>query len=147
MTTLVLDELRTTLEQNFTTVEREQVYAIRPNLYLHNDPVGTFILSIKQGSTTLGSTTLTLAEIKTGAGFADNQYHHGVFRFLFSTPVVLQARTEYTIELSSSGYTFSESSFIGWVKEFENLKNTFTDSISNDYENPFSFEKFSYKGY
>lgn len=145
MMKIVLDELKTTLTQKFTTVEREQAYAIRPYLYLHNDPVGSFTISIKHGSTVLGQSTLTISEIKTEAGFADNQYHHGVFRFIFDPLVVLQARTEYNIELSASGYSYSDSSFIGWVKEFENLKNTFTDTISTDFDRPFSFEKFSYK--
>lgn len=145
MTTLVVNELRTTLEQDFYVDKRLQLSAIRLNLYLHNDPSGTFTLSVKNGSDTIATSSLTVSTIKTNAGLSDNQYHHGFFRFDFSDIVPLIKNVTYTLELSSSGYTFSDSSYIGWIKEFENNTNTLIDSTDNDFEKDFSFQLWGYR--
>lgn len=142
MSSIILDELRTSLTQDFSLLKRTQVTAIRPNLYLHNDPSGTFTLAIKNGSDTIASSTLTMAEIITNAGFSAGQYHWGIFRFDFDE-ITLNKSVTYTLELSTSA-AFDESSYLGWIKEYTNNKNTLTDSVENDFERDYSFELIGY---
>lgn len=146
MSTLVLEELKaSTLEQELTVNKRSVLRAIRPNLYFHNDPAGTYTIKIKNGSTELASKSLTMAEIISGASWTTGQYHHGVITFdLSGSEIVLNKGVTYTIELSASGYSFSESSYVGWIKEYENLKNTYTGSTSDAFSLPFSYEIWSY---
>lgn len=140
MSKIVMDELVTTLRQDIAVKERLILSHIKLFLYLHNDPSGTFTISVKDGATTLGSASLTMDQIKIGASFGNNQYHKGMFRFGVDPNPILNPDTTYTLELSSSGYSFSESSYLAWVKEHENLTNTFNYNTISDYEKPFSFQ-------
>ena len=142
MTTLVLDELITTLSQDFTINlnRRYSIEGIRPYIYMHNAPAGTFTLSLKEGVTTLVSQTFDSAEIKSDLSTSDN-FAHIWKRLVFSTPFQLSKGT-YTLELSSSGYTFAESAYIGWIREYENVFNETSGTIDTLFDNPFSFQIF-----
>ena len=144
MTTLVLDELITTISQTMTVdhEKRIQIAGIRPYIYMHNAPAGTFTLSIKDGATTLASKDFTSAEIKSDLSTTDN-YAHLWKRLVFDNPIQL-TKKEYEIELSASGYSFSESGYIGWVREHENQFNRTSGTPISDLENPFSFQLFEY---
>jgi membrane-bound inhibitor of C-type lysozyme len=149
MSTLVIEELKTTLTQDFTlnndSLVGFRIKAIRPMLYLHNDPAGTFTISLKQGVTTIDSKSLTLAEILSGSGFSSGQYHWGVFKFEFDNYNKIKRNVTYTIELSASGYSFSESSYMGWVKPHEDFKNTFTGTGGTFLNNAFGYEIWGHK--
>ncbi len=149
MTTLVLDELKTTLEQDFTLNEDSltgmRIKAIRPLLYLHNDPTGTFTISLKQGVTTIDSKALTMAEILSNANFSAGQYHWGVFNFEFDQYNTIKRGLTYTIELSSSGYSFTESAYVGWIKPHEDLVNTFNEVVDIFTKNPFGYQLWGHK--
>lgn len=145
MTTLVVDELKTTLTQtiNLNKVRRYNIAAVRPLIYMENAPSGTFTLSIKSGATTLASKSFTSADIKADLGTSDN------FAYLwknvtFDIPVKLN-NGAYTLELSSSGYSYSSSSYIGWIKEFENIFNEINGTPQDYSENPFSYQLFEYR--
>ena len=145
MTTLAVDELTTTLSQDFTINlnRRYSIEGIRPYIYMHNAPAGTFTLSVKDGVTTLASQTFDSAEIKSDLSTSDN-YAHLWKRLVFDNPFQISKGT-YTLELSSSGYTFSESNYLGWIREFENIFNE-TDGDNDSYDNnPFSFQIFENK--
>jgi len=146
MSTLLIDELRTSLEQDFSVTSRNEVAAIRPRLYFQNDPTGTFTISIYEGVTLLGSSSLTMTEILANTGWSAGQYHYGRIRFSFDLPVILQHGVSYTIKLTSSGYTFSEASYLGWCKSWDNLINTFVDeaTITDDLERAFDYELWNY---
>jgi len=120
---------------------RLRIKAIRPWLYLHDDPAGTFTLTLKDGSNALDSHDFTVDDLRLGAGFADNQFHHGYFNLPIEA--VLNHDQTYTMELSASGYTFG-SSYLGWIKEFESLKNSFDDPIWTYHQNPFGYELWGY---
>ena len=142
----MVQELRTTLTQDFTINlnRRYTIAGIRPYLYIHNAPAGTFTLKIKDGATELASKGFTSSQIKTELSTTDN-YAHIWKGIIFDTPLLL-SKGAYTIELSSSDYSFSESSYIGWIKEFENIFNE-TDGGNIDlFSNPFSFQLFEKKG-
>jgi hypothetical protein len=144
VSTLLLDELRTTLDQDFTVSKRINLVHVYPKLYLHNDPSGTFTLTVKEGSTTLSSNTFTMAAIKSGASLNDNEFHTGFFQVTLTNPVVLNKDVTYTIEISASGYTFSESSYLGWEKEWDDYTNTFSVSITGEDQSPFAYRLWGY---
>lgn len=124
MTKLVVDELITTLSQTFTLNNegRSTIEAIRPYIYMHNAPSGTFTLAVKSGVTTLASNTFTSTTIKSDLSTSDN-YTHSWKTIQFSTPLILD-KGEYELELSAAGYTFSNSSYLAWIREHEHLTNT-----------------------
>lgn len=139
MTKLLCEELNTTLSQTFTLTGSRvfQINAIRPFVIMYNAPSGTFTFSIKSGSNTLGSASFTSADIKSDLSTSNNYaYLHKALEFTNDIP--LRAGT-YTIEMSSSGYTFTGSSFMGWVKN-NDLFFTVDGTPSNETNNPHSFE-------
>lgn len=140
MTKLVVDELFTTLSQTFTVTNqiRLTIKAIRPYIYMHNNPSGTFTISLKEGATTLASKTFDSASIKTDLSTSDN-YAHIFKTIVFDDPVYI-GDGEYEIELSSSGYSYSKSSYIGWVREHENLINEVNGTPISDFGNPRTFQ-------
>lgn len=145
MSHLVIDELRTTLSQSFTITSnnRVNVAGIRPYLYMHNAPAGTFTLSVKNGAETLASQTFTSAEIQSDLSTA-NAYAYLWKTITFDNPLQLDADT-YTLEISSSGYTFSETGYLAWIKEHENQWHTQTGTADSVFDNTFSFQIFDYK--
>lgn len=140
MTKLVVDELKGTLSQTVTIASRKRflVEAVRPYIYMHNAPAGTFTLSVKSGATTLVSKDFTSTEIKSDLSTTDN-YAHLWKALTFNEPLQLESG-EYELELSSSGYTFSNSSYLGWVKEHESRFNETTGTELSDLYGPYSYQ-------
>lgn len=147
MTTLVVDELQTTLTQNFTIDlnRRFELTAVRPYLLMYNSPSGTFTLSLKEGATTHASVNFTSAEIKSDLS-TSNDYAYLWKTLQFSNPVFL-SKGSYSLVLSSSGYTFSESAYLGWIKEHENIFNNTVDlSGVGSFDYPLSYQLFEKRG-
>ena len=121
MTKLVVEELITTLSQSFALAlnKRYHVEGLKIYLVMFNAPAGTFTVSIKSGATTLASKDFDSAEIKTDLSTSDN-YAHIYKGIVFDTDLALDDGS-YSIELSSAGYTFSESSYLGWVKDHDQV--------------------------
>ena len=144
MSTLLVEPLEgTPLTQEFTLKsQRLNLTAIRPRLYLHNDPTGTFTLNLKYNGNIISSADFTVADIKSGASYNDNEYHHGFIKL--DMGAVLNLGFTYQLELTSSGYTFAESSYLGWIKEFENQTNTFSTSVTTIDEYPFGYQLWGY---
>lgn len=143
MTTLIVEELRSTLSQSFTLSlnQRSHIYAIKPNIYMHNAPSGTFTFTIKSGGDSLGSVSFTSSDIKTDLSTSNN-YAHIRKGLIFSNPIALK-NGSYTLELSSSGYTYSSGSFIGWIKDYENIFIDVTGSATTDFDNGQTFYLYS----
>jgi hypothetical protein len=137
MTTLVCDELITTLTQtvNLSYDRVYQIAGVKIKLLMYNAPTGTFTLSLKSGATTLASDTFNSAEIKTDLSTANN-YAHIYKALTFNLPLKKGA---YDLVLSSSGYTFSTSSFLGWCKSFENVFNEEVDNTVEYVDKPFDY--------
>jgi len=137
MTTLVIDELKTTLTQS-VNLNYDRVYhvaGLKIKLLMYNNPTGTFTLSLKTGATTLASASFTSADIKTDLSTTDN-YAHLYKALSFSLPL---KKGSYDLVLSSSGYTFSDSSFLGWCKSYTNVFNEEVDSSASYTNKPFDF--------
>lgn len=142
---LLIEELRNTLSQEFTISlnKRRQVYAVRPRLYMHNAPSGTFTVKIKDGATELASRDFTSTELKSLLNTANN-YAHGFFKLDFDEPVPLKNGT-YQVELSASGYTFSESAYLAWVKDHDNVFHEIDGTVDGDEDKPLTFELWTYR--
>lgn len=134
---LLVEPLRTTITYNGDATGRILARNIRPRIYKAGSPAGTLTLTVKQSGDTLGTASLTLAAIETGIGSSD--YFHGVINFAFSQDVVIN-KGAFTVELSASGYTFSESAHYGWIADFEDPVNALEGSVNNVTDKPFSFE-------
>lgn len=111
---LALIELKSSLSQQITTGIRPiHLYAIRPHLYRHQSPAGSLTLQIQDASGGLIASSDTVAISAIGSG----TYWHGDQRFLISAD--LEPGTIYRVALVSSGYSFSESAYIGWNTDFD----------------------------
>jgi len=134
MSYIVTEELVDTLTQTIT-LNYDRIYhvaGVKIKLLMYNTPSGTFTLSIKQGATTLSTATFTSADIKTDLSTTDN-YAYLYKALNFSLPL---KKGSYDMVLSSSGYTYSESSFLGWIKSHENVFIEPTTALDVYIDNP-----------
>lgn len=137
MSYLATEELKTTLTQTITLKYNRvyQIAGLKLKLVMFNAPSGTFTVSIKSGANTLASKDFTSAEIKTDLSTVNN-YAWLWKPFEFSTICALK-KGSYDIVLSSSGYTYSNTSFLGWVKPHENIFTERTDAFTDYTTNPY----------
>ena len=134
MSYIVVDELDTTLSQTIT-LDYDRIYhvaGIKIKLLMYNSPAGTFTLSLNKDATTLASASFTSADIKSDLSTTDD-YAYLYKALNFSLPL---KKGSYQLVLSSSGYTYSASSFIGWIKSHENVFIEPTTSLDNFIDNP-----------
>lgn len=141
MSTIIVDELITTLEQEFKVVTPINLCAIRPWVYSHNDPTGNFSLSIYRGVSLVKSFSFNVASLKTALNVTQ-PYFHGRYAIPI-TPFVLPRGT-YNLILNSSGYTYDTNSFFGWCKDINPTCKTYGE-IENYTSNPYSFTLIEYK--
>ena len=62
-------------------------------------------------------------------------FAHVFFPIVPNQPLHLDRGT-YSVELSAAGYTATESSFIGWIQQHEDLNNLLDYVPSGDDQNP-----------
>jgi hypothetical protein len=145
VTKLLYDELQTTLSQTFTLNhgKRYHIHAFKPVVYIHNAPSGTFTFKIKDGATELYTVNFTSADCKTEISTSNN-YLFLNKKFIPSAPISMDGGKSYTLELSSSGYSFAESSHIGWIKQHDSDFHDYDGTPTTDCQNPktvFFFEE------
>lgn len=145
MTTLLVDKLGTSLEQNITVTGNDRVHiaAFSPYLYIYNSPSGTFTFQLIKSSVVIFSQSFTVADIKTSLGTTNNYMH--CFYPIIPSSLVQMAEGTYTVKISSSGYTASNSSYIGWIKQHENIQNGIEYTPSSDKQNPLAIRIKTYK--
>lgn len=112
---LIVHELITTLSQDITIgLNHLLCYGIRPHLLKFGNPTGTLTLQLQDafGKKIQDFETLNISSIPAG------NYYHGYIRFQNNVP--LKADETYTIALiPGGGYSFSESAYIGWCKDYD----------------------------
>ena len=101
---------------------------------MYNAPSGTFTVNFKSGATTLATQSFTSADIKTDLSTTDN--YAWLYKAISFPNLLAVKRGSYDIELTSSGYTYSAISFIGWVKSHENIFNDREDAFVDFTTNP-----------
>lgn len=137
MSYLATEELKTTLTQTIN-LKYDKIYHIsgfKIKLVMFNNPPGTFTLSVKSGATTLISKSFTSADIKSDLNTTDN--YAWIWKAIVFDDLLALTKGSYDLELSSSGYTYSGISFIGWVKLHENLFNEREDEFIDYTTNPY----------
>ena len=138
MSTLLVDQLKTELthEIRLTSLSRVHISALYPYLFLYNSPVGTFTLSILKDAVTIFSQSFDSAAIKISMATTDD-YAHVFYPVIPPNPLPIEAGL-YTIKLSATGYNPSESSYLGWIKQHENVQNNLEYTPVNDTYNPYA---------
>lgn len=140
MTILFIEELRAgVLSQVYTATQRLAITAIRPHIYKQRSPAGIFTLTLKSGATTLGSVSTTSAAIESTTTSTNINFFHGHLSFQFTNPIIVN-RGSFLIELSASGYTFTENDYFGWVKPHENKYITESYTAADDSQNSFGIQ-------
>lgn len=135
---LLVDTLTSEHEQIFslTNDTRYILEEIKTYLYMHNSPAGTFTVTLYRNDVELASKSFTSADIKASLN-TDNNYIHVFYPLDFGfTPL---SKGTYKIKLTSSGYTFSESAYLAWIKEFESIYQEFSSAIPLVTDYPYSF--------
>lgn len=112
---LIVHELKAAgLIQEIKAPRNVLVEAIRPHIYRHNSPTGSLKIQILDDSDVL----ITESEVIDIDDIGSQDFFHGYVRFLIN--VGLKEGLTYKIKLVGlSGYTFSESSYIGWCNDFD----------------------------
>jgi hypothetical protein len=102
------------IKQLFTSPDRfVDIRHVRPHIYKHAAPAGEFAIQIQteDGNPMATSNYLDAADISAST------YFHGYIRFDLN--VHLRPNTDFYVALISTGYTFSESAYIGWCNGFD----------------------------
>lgn len=142
MTELVVQELEATpliQEVKLRRKGKHIIHALRPYVYLHNNPTGTFHFEVLDSQDNLlKSHDFTASEVKTAWGKTD-PYCHGFYTINLDNKLILKNGI-YKFKISSTGYSFSISSWIGWVQEHENIKYDVLYTPIDDQQNPLTVE-------
>lgn len=112
---LIVHELKTSLYQQIKVKEDNLLlYAIRPHLYKHGNPAGTLKIQLQDSNSKViaNSETLNISAISAAT------YFHGYVRFLISSPLT-NLVSYRAVLIPGGGYSFSESAYIGWCKDFD----------------------------
>lgn len=138
MSIVVCSELKTTLEQTiyFNDHKRHLIEGVKINIVNYGSPAGTFTLSLKQGVNVLTMVSFTIDDIKEAYDSTDN-YSYLYFPLEFNHPVNI-LKGQYELELSATGYTYDQGSFLGWIKSFENIFNEKQDQYESFQREPFN---------
>jgi hypothetical protein len=132
---LLVEELKTTLSQSLTVGDNNVfAVAVRPHLYKHGSPTGSVRMQIQDEN---GKLIAQSAAVAISAISSEN-YFHGYVRFDFTEP--LKSGSTYQFVLSSTGYTYSSSAFVGWCKDFDLRKYPSDYSPSDGMRSSFDLE-------
>jgi hypothetical protein len=137
--------LKSTLTEHreYSGEERIHLAAIIPYLYVHNNPAGTFNLTVSGPYGQVCSINFNAAEIKTALQTADDYFH--VYYPLIPTNHVKIEAGSYDFILSASGYVYSSTSFIGWIQQHEDIQTSVDYTPINDSQNPLTLRIKAYK--
>lgn len=118
MSTIVYDTLETELNQEIVIGNQLGLYSptIKLWLFCNNNPTGTFKLGIYKDSNLVAEESFTVADLYTQLGQSGNSCH--LFYALDFKGIKLPFGF-YVLKLNSTGYTYSKSSFLAWVKDWE----------------------------
>lgn len=121
MSKLIVHELgitgsfgNTELKQLITVGNRDILaHAIRVHLYKHLAPAGSVYLQIQDTN----GKKVKDSEVLANTAISSASYYHGMIKF--EIQAALKKNTQYYVVLKSSGYTFSESAWIGWCNDYD----------------------------
>lgn len=140
MSTLIVEVLETEISQPWEFYLRKPnlVVGFYPYLYIQNAPAGTFTWSIEKSGQTVFSKSFTSADLKASLATI-NDHLHVWFPILPVTAMIL-GKGSYLTRLTATGYSATSTSFIGWIRQHENVYNEMDYQPSTDLENPLSLK-------
>jgi hypothetical protein len=138
MSTLIVDKIDTekSIDIRISKNKRSQVSAILPKLFIKNSPIGTFTLNVLLGVTSIFSQSFTSSDIKASLGTTDDNAYC-FYPIIPENPLSIEDGV-YTIKITSSGYTSSEQSYLGWVRDYEGENIGAEYTLASDRKNPLS---------
>lgn len=146
MTTLLVEklinELSTTV--NYSGEGRIHVGSIAPYLYLHNPSADYFTLKVIKDSVEIASVNATVSQIKSSFGAVDN-FAHVFYPFITLNPIQIEKGTYIIKLIAGPNYVNNESSFMGWIKQHEDIQNETSYTPSDDSRNPLAYRMKIYK--
>jgi hypothetical protein len=132
---LIVSELKTELLYQAVIPSKSiQIAVIRPHIYIHNAPSGYLFLQILDvnNQVIVESNHVSIVTINPFG------FYHGYIQFDIN--LYVKKNTQYRILLSSSGYTFNESAYVGWCNDYDLAKYSMDYvPVSNIY-NPLDLE-------
>ena len=145
MTTLVVNPIGEGLFQFFTynLTQRLHIGAVYPYLVMVGAPAGTFTFSLSRGVEVLYSRSFTSADIKLSLG-TSNDFAHAFYPVIPNNPVQIDYGY-FTLSISSTGYTETSASYLGWAQQFEDVQNVLAYTPSGIEENSLAFRLKIYK--
>lgn len=133
----VVETLQDTLEQEIRVESDSRVHigAFIPYLYFHNLSSGIFNFQLIRNSSVLYEHQFTWEDIK--AGKLEN-YIHVYHPIVPVNPIQLESGI-YKLKISSiSGYFASGNSFLGWIKQHEDIQLPMDYVPNGDIQNTFT---------
>lgn len=124
---LVVEEFKTkVLKQEMEASSNQLIEAVRPHLYVHNTPSGSFTVTLENSDSQVFATSNTIAISTVSA----TNFFHGYIKFDFDAAVHVDDNFFVAITMSG-GYTFAEANYVGWCKDFDLRKYTpdFTPNV------------------
>jgi hypothetical protein len=145
VTTLVVNPIGASLEQEFTynLNERCHIGAFYPYIVMIGAPTGTFTCELIKGVTTVFSKTFTSASIKLSLGTSED-YAHAFYPIIPDLPIQIEKGT-YKLKISTMGYTETNSTYLAWAQQFEDIQNQMSYTPSGILENSLAFRLKIYK--
>lgn len=142
---LVIEPLVSGLEQSFRfkLEGRCLLAAIAPYLYMHNAPAGEFQFSVYKGGELVMMKLFDADEIKSSLESVHNFAH--VYYPMVPTNPIFFTKGDYRAVLNATGYSYSPSSFLGWVRTHENIQDEMDYVPGDDGHNPLAMRRKIYK--
>lgn len=136
--TLIVHELGMSAEptyQELKPLKNTVVESVRPHIIRYANPAGSIRVRIADST----GATIAISNAVPVASIGEGTYWHGFIRF--DVDAHLRKDTTYRIYIEGvSGYSFSESDYIGVCKEYENKKYPASYSPSADFDSALDLE-------
>lgn len=145
---LLVEELRegNELYSSFTLNlnRRSQLAAFYPYLFIKNVPNGDFYIGIRKTNGAFQyEEHFTSSDLQALLNTTDTNIR--IFKPVIPLNPIFMEKGDYEIYLYSENYTFKRTSFIGWIRQHEDLNNELSFTPLNDAENPLAFRLKVYK--
>lgn len=143
MSTVVVDELITTLDQPISVFRPISLAAIKPYIFAASPLIESITFSILKDGVALFTQSHLFEDLKAALNTSDDNFH-GFFPFYTEGTIYLPPG-DYVIRMSASGYTFSSTNFVGWCKDYLRYFGKITGEIPTHYSMfPYSFRLLEY---
>jgi hypothetical protein len=133
---LLIEELKSaSVGQKITPNQNYNIEAIRPHLYKHNTATGSILVTVHDtnGNVIASSTPILISALSASTFF------HG--HVTFNIKASLQAGVEYLVRVTGiGGYTFSESAYVGFCRDFDFHTYPATYPVSGALASPFDIQ-------